>query len=1036
MIDIALKLQLATAEAINERLPRGESDAVGYFVESEDAGRWIDVALRVCGDPMSCDFFPIWKDGGLKGVFIRVNSSIEATCDDGALGYDRAGFTARSAVLHSARGAVQHSAWKLVLLPESMSAVQLWIPVQSQILPTPLASEWPLLILGPLELLVWHPALGLLSIDPSNRLGLESLIAAPKSERLVWNLAVEGTALPERLIRVEAPPPPTLEQWLEQSRDGMGDRSQDLMALPPSEKEKRGRPFESLGAMTRSAAGRAVSWITDRIAGLKQDPSKKQTPRQIVPTQTGMAERSSAASRKALSSPQWLQNIRDWAKRQVEQWNETLEARREASVSRLLEMLEDNPDEGLRYAIPMSDDPGRGLSPPGSDLVARELRWGNAPSGGVDSWSVGLSAQRRLREKYLELARKELSNGRYERAATIYAQLLGDFQQAAQALEKGKFYRQAALIYRERLSSHRKAAEMYCLAGDFDFALDIYHELALYLEAGDLYQRLGQTDLATAEYLKHVDTLCKQSRPCDAADVLVDKLNQPDRAVALLTSRWPNGQQARACAQKTLDLLSKLERHGEANNQIDRLVNFPGIAEAGVWPSEFLSGLAKSYPDASVRENAQRGLFVNASQVIRSSQNASIVTAITASLCKAIPEDRLLQRDSHRFAQETKNTIDAQAKLKKSLLVKFPQRTLGKALEPVQTMLLSKDVEWFGLIPTARGPLCFGERDGALLVQPMFPSKPLKKTSRFGVESEILSFFGVLDTSPWLRYAGSATQTGESFMVIVGEGKAQAEFGEGSSYWLDDRLTFHVTPASTEICDCSYPFDFGPSNPASRVLLNNSNTFFLTKSHGQIRLGIRDMLGRVSYPSFPSKDAFRDFEEMISREMNLQLPNATSAEEYQWIAVHLASLKWRVARHDAQLLISCGTRFNVYDPSTLLQSIEVSSPIESLRVSNRFTRPRVILGLHSGVMMQWLKADDFQSCIIDDTARNSHNCFVRTGHIAIAHDAGIDLYVNQGFKIKLVASHVSDLGYVAIETDQEVFWTLTKDGLVQKWEIR
>ncbi len=42
-------------------------------------------------------------------------------------------------------------------------------------------------------------------------------------------------------------------------------------------------------------------------------------------------------------------------------------------------------------------------------------------------------------------------------------------------------YRQAALLYRARLSSHRKAAEMHCLAGDFDLALAIYHEMALYL---------------------------------------------------------------------------------------------------------------------------------------------------------------------------------------------------------------------------------------------------------------------------------------------------------------------------------------------------------------------------------------------------------------------------------------------------------------------------------------------------------------------------------------------------------------------------
>ncbi len=1024
MIDITLKLQLTTAEARNERPPRGVSEAVGYFVESEHARRWIDVALSVCDYPMSCDFFPIWKDGGLKGVFIRMNPSAERASDEGALGLD-SGFTAGSAVLHLAL--------KSVSLPHSMSKYQLWIPVQSQILPTPLASEWLLLVSGQSELQVWHPALGLLSIDPRNRLGIESLIATPMPARRSWSQAVGGTALPERLIRVDAPPPPTLEQWLEQSRDGMGDRSQELTALPPSDKEKLGRPLESFGAMTRSAIGKALTWMADRVGTLSSDQSN-QSSKQRKPVQTGNVAGRNAVGRKALSSAQWVQNIRIWAKKQMEQWNETLEARREAAVSRLLEMLEKNPDEGLRYAIPMSEEPGRGLAPPGVDLVARDLRWGNASTGAVDNWSLGLTAQRRLRQKYLELARGELSNGRYERAATIYAQLLGDFQQAAQALEKGKFYRQAALIFRERLGSHRKAAEMYCLAGDFDLALAIYREMADYLDAGDLYQRLGQTDLATAEYLRHVDYLCKNSRPCDAADVLVGKLNQPDDAIAMLTSRWPHGQQARACAQKTMDLLSQLGRHNEANNQIDRLVNFPGMAEIGVWPSEFLSGLARNYPDANVRENAQRGLFVNASQVIQSSQNSKAVSAIMTSLCKAIPEDRLFHRDAHRYAQETTSALDAQAKLKKSAARAYLQRAFRKNLSPVETISLSKEVEWFGLIPTSRGPLCFGVRDGALLVQPMFPSESPKKASRFGRGVEIRSFFPSIDTLPWLRYTGSKTQTGESFMVIVSNGETKAEFGEGSAYWLDERLTFYVTPASTEICDCTYPSDLGPSSPTSRILPDSSSTFFVKRSHGQVRLGIRDFFGRVSYPSFPPKDGFRDFEEMISQKMGLQLPNATQSEEYEWIAAHLTSLRWCIAKHDSQLLLSCNTRFNVYDPSRLLQSIEVSSPVESMRVSNRFTRPRVILGLNSGVMMQWLKADEFQSAMIDDSARNSLSCFVRTGHIAIAHDAGIDIYSNQGFKIKLVASHVSPQGYVAIETDQDLIWTLTNEGLVQRWE--
>ena len=83
--------------------------------------------------------------------------------------------------------------------------------------------------------------------------------------------------------------------------------------------------------------------------------------------------------------------------------------------------------------------------------------------------------------------------------------------------------------------------------------------------------------------------------------------------------------------------------------------------------------------------------------------------------------------------------------------------------------------------------------------------------------------------------------------------------------------------------------------------------------------------------------------------------------------------------------------------------------------------------------MQWSKADDYHSCVIDDSAKNSQNCFVRTGHIAIAHDAGVDLYENKGLKVKLLATHTSTRGFVGIEAESDAFWTLTKDGLVQKW---
>ena len=336
------------------------------------------------------------------------------------------------------------------------------------------------------------------------------------------------------------------------------------------------------------------------------------------------------------------------------------------------------------------------------------------------------------------------------------------------------------------------------------------------------------------------------------------------------------------------------------------------------------------------------------------------------------------------------------------------------------------------MIATDRGPVCFGEKDGSLFLRTTFPSQARKTKSAQSGGIEIRSFFENQQSPRWVRHAGYKNQKGESFSAIVGGGKAKAEFGEGSTYWFDDSLTFMVTPASIEVRDCFFPTNFLQSSVEHRVP-DDDRMVFIAKQLEKVRLGMRDQVGRVTYPQIPAHEGVRDIEQKLVEELKQHDVALMLEQMGAWVDAELAVRPWCVAMLGKHLILSCGTRFNICESGRLLESFETPSPVQSIRVSHRFTRPRVILGLDNGVMMQWSKADDYRSCMIDGSARNSQSCFVRTGHVAVAHDAGIDLYENQGFKVKLLATHASTQGFVAVEAESDAFWTLTKEGLVQRW---
>ena len=76
---------------------------------------------------------------------------------------------------------------------------------------------------------------------------------------------------------------------------------------------------------------------------------------------------------------------------------------------------------------------------------------GRSGTGLADYWDVQGEYRRKLTQQYRTLANREISLSRHRRAAYIFAELLGDWNAAANTLADGSHYREAAIIYRERL---------------------------------------------------------------------------------------------------------------------------------------------------------------------------------------------------------------------------------------------------------------------------------------------------------------------------------------------------------------------------------------------------------------------------------------------------------------------------------------------------------------------------------------------------------------------------------------------------------
>jgi tetratricopeptide (TPR) repeat protein len=526
-------------------------------------------------------------------------------------------------------------------------------------------------------LYVWHPSAGLLQLDSARQLPVSALLAASQGAARAWNAAQPGVALNQRLFSVQPLVRPTMEQVLDAGRDDIGSRSLSGGTLPQAPGEpiggavgraiaRAGLKGASLAAGAMGAAagtiaaggaalagglagGLAAGGLAAGLGALAAGTAGLVGA--VVGGLAGEAARSMQGTQKKSGRSSLLRQLSDWAQRRREAVEQRLDYLRNRQIERLLNLLKVSPDEGLRFALPLATGNHRGLSAPGWQLVERDVGFSLRRLGGggpVDPWQFSAELQRRLHAEYRELADREISLGRFRRAAYIFAELLGDLSSAAAALANGGHFREAAILYDERLHQPLAAAKCLERGGLTAEAIALYERLEQWETVGDLYRKIEQPANAERAYRTAADGYLTKDRYLDTARLLEFKLNATDEAHTALIKGWLYSAAARRCLDASFELLARHQRHEEAAARLVELQDAHPYDVPGQDLAAAFAKVAGEYPHEAVRTSAAQATRHMVSRRLPAATSRER-ESLLASLASLVPADQLLQRDCQRY---------------------------------------------------------------------------------------------------------------------------------------------------------------------------------------------------------------------------------------------------------------------------------------------------------------------------------------------------------------------------------------------------
>jgi len=264
------------------------------------------------------------------------------------------------------------------------------------------------------------------------------------------------------------------------------------------------------------------------------------------------------------TQPNWIEDF--------QQNFEELERRNQKQVDKLMDLLKNNPEEALRYAIPLNKSgTTRGVGSSGD--FGWNIRWPNLSLFGTSSNSGGMSIDigdeyYKLRKQYEATARRLIAEKKYRKAAFVYMKLLRHYLAAAKTMEAGKHYQEAATIYLKHCGDKIKAADCYEKGNMTQEAIAIHKELNNNEKVGDLYLSIGNKDSAYSHYQMVINDYKSLNQYLKASFIYKDKMRDTSKAQALLLDGWKTKQDAFNCLNQ---YFTNFEDNKLLQTEIDRL---------------------------------------------------------------------------------------------------------------------------------------------------------------------------------------------------------------------------------------------------------------------------------------------------------------------------------------------------------------------------------------------------------------------------------------------------------------------------------
>lgn len=390
----------------------------------------------------------------------------------------------------------------------------LLVPQYASIQPQVAEEEWKNLLIYDWHF--FHPGIGMVGFNHSDRVNLADLLTYPAPLEQDWSLAKAGAPNAPSLRQISVLQPKMEELFA--LVQGVGDKDlKDLAKDKPSPADEKDLRTNLLESMERL---------------LSQRPNLREGETQG-----------------------WLGKMLDRLEMQISKMLADLQKQRESEIDRLLKLYQDDPEEALRYSIPL-DSPyeGRGIAPPSGYLGRNnnpDFKLGGLNTGGPrDNWNLDAQRQIALRQQYLRLANQKIAEGDYRKAAYIHAHLLGDFYTAANVLEQGKHFYEAAMLYRDHLKDRQRAAQCFEKGSLYTEAIELYLELGQKEKAGDLYVHIDQWEKAEKLYQNCANEALKTSNYLEAARIYEIKLKDQNLAKSSLLKGWNGKSNPTTCLNR------------------------------------------------------------------------------------------------------------------------------------------------------------------------------------------------------------------------------------------------------------------------------------------------------------------------------------------------------------------------------------------------------------------------------------------------------------------------------------------------------